>query len=80
MRQAFFVYVPPKRGIIDLEGAPTRLNAFAMGESDLVIIPKRRGSKKAMVALARRIGVVLHRMWRDGTEFNHATPPIFGGI
>ena len=22
-----------------------------------------------MLALARRIGVVLHRMWRDGTEF-----------
>ena len=25
--------------LIDLEGAATRLNAFAMGESDLVIIP-----------------------------------------
>ena len=25
--------------------------------------------KRATVALARRIGVVLHRMWRDGTEF-----------
>lgn len=29
----------------------------------------RRGKKRATVALARRIGVVLHRMWRDGTEF-----------
>ena len=28
-----------------------------------------RGKKRATVALARRIGVVLHRMWRDGTEF-----------
>ena len=28
-----------------------------------------RGRKRATVALARRIGVVLHRMWRDGTEF-----------
>ena len=28
-----------------------------------------RGRKRATVALARRIGVVLRRMWRDGTEF-----------
>lgn len=43
-------------------------------------VAKRRGSKRAMVALARRIGVVLHRMRRDGTEFNHAIPPIVGGL
>ena len=30
---------------------------------------KLRGKKRATVALVRRIGVVLHRMWRDGTEF-----------
>ena len=29
-----------------------------------------RGRKRATIALARRIGGgVLHRMWRDGTEF-----------
>ncbi|MBC7152991.1 MAG: IS110 family transposase [Rhizobium sp.] len=32
-------------------------------------VAKSRGKKRATVALARRIGVVLHRMWRDGTEF-----------
>jgi transposase len=32
-------------------------------------VAKRRGKKRATVALARRIGVVLHRMWRDGTPF-----------
>lgn len=32
-------------------------------------IAKRRGNKRATVALARRIGVVLHRMWKDGTDF-----------
>ena len=32
-------------------------------------IAKRRGKKRATVALARRIGVVLHRMWKDGTDF-----------
>ena len=29
----------------------------------------RRGPKKAIVALARRLAVIMHRMWRDGTEF-----------
>lgn len=32
-------------------------------------VAQRRGKKRATVALARRIGVVLHRMWRDETEF-----------
>ena len=35
-------------------------------------VAKRRGQKRATTALARRIGVVLHRMWRDGTEFRFA--------
>jgi transposase len=30
-------------------------------------VAKRRGSKRAKVALARKIGVILHRMWVDGT-------------
>ena len=29
----------------------------------------RRGIKRARVALARKLAVVLHRMWLDGTEF-----------
>jgi transposase len=32
-------------------------------------IAKTRGMKKAIVALARRLAVVMHRMWMDGTEF-----------
>ena len=32
-------------------------------------IARRRGMKKAIVALARRLAVVLHRIWVDGTEF-----------
>jgi transposase len=32
-------------------------------------IAKRRGIKKAIVALARRLAVVMHRIWVDGTEF-----------
>lgn len=32
-------------------------------------VAKRRGGKKARVALARKLGVILHRMWVDGTDF-----------
>ena len=32
-------------------------------------VAKRRGSKRAKVALARKIGVILHRMWVDGTTY-----------
>ena len=44
-------------------GAPNWLKAWALRLATL------RGKKRATVALARRIGVVLHRMWRDGTKF-----------
>jgi transposase len=39
------------------------LKAWAMN------IAKRRGLQKAVVALARRLAVIMHRMWSDGTEF-----------
>lgn len=39
------------------------LKAWAMG------IAKRRGMRKAIVALARRLAVVMHRMLVDGSEF-----------
>jgi transposase len=32
-------------------------------------IARHRGLKKAIVALARRLAVILHRIWVDGTEF-----------
>jgi len=32
-------------------------------------IARHRGMKKAIVALARRLAVVMHRIWVDGTEF-----------
>jgi transposase len=33
-------------------------------------IARRRGMKKAIVALARRLAVIMHRIWVDGTEFS----------
>jgi len=32
-------------------------------------IARRRGLKRAIVALARRLAVIMHRIWVDGTEF-----------
>ena len=37
-------------------------------------LAKRAGMKKAKVALARKLAVILHRMWVDGTSFVLATP------
>jgi transposase len=44
-------------------GRWSTLKAWGMG------IAKRRGMQKAVVAVARKLAIVLHRMWRDGTEF-----------
>src|SRR5262249_11237744 len=32
-------------------------------------VAQRRGVRRAIVAVARRLAVVLHRMWVDGSEF-----------
>jgi hypothetical protein len=32
-------------------------------------VARRRGLRRARVALARKLSVVLHRIWVDGTEF-----------
>jgi transposase len=32
-------------------------------------IARHRGIKKAIVALARRLAGIMHRIWVDGTEF-----------
>jgi transposase len=37
-------------------------------------VARRRGGKKAIVALARCLVAVLHRMWTDGTEFRWRKP------
>ncbi|WP_445216185.1 IS110 family transposase (plasmid) [Bradyrhizobium sp. Pa8] len=35
-------------------------------------VAKRRGSKRAKVALARKLAVILHRIWVDGTTYRWA--------
>jgi len=47
----------------------TRVQKWSWLKAWAMTIAKRRGQQKAIVALARRLAVVMHRMWIDGTEF-----------
>lgn len=48
----------------------TRVRRWSALKAWAAQVSRRRGQKKAIVALARKIGVILHRMWVDGTEFH----------
>jgi putative transposase len=55
----------------------TRIQKWSWLKAWAMQIAKRRGQQKAIVALARRLAVIMHRMWSDGTEFRwtrEATP------
>ena len=47
----------------------TRSSRFSALKRWAMEVAKRRGMKRATVALARKLAVVLHRMWLDGSEF-----------
>jgi transposase len=42
--------------------------AFQMGGRAMAVA-KRRGIRRATVALARKLAIILHRMWVNGTDF-----------
>jgi len=48
----------------------SKLKAWGMN------VAKRRGMAKARVAVARKLAVILHRMWRDQTEFCWGKMPV----
>ena len=47
----------------------TRVRRFSTLKAWAVRLAARKGFKKAAVAAARKIAVVMPRMWRDGTIF-----------
>ena len=47
----------------------TRTNKWSWLKASAMKIARHRGMKKAIVALARRLAVIMHRIWVDGTEF-----------
>jgi transposase len=47
----------------------TRTKKWSWLKAWAMKIARHRGMKKAIVALARRLAVIMHRIWVDGTEF-----------
>jgi len=53
----------------------TRTTRFSALKRWAMEVAKRRGARRAKVALARKLGTVLHRIWVDGTEFRWGKAP-----
>jgi len=54
----------------------TRTTQWSWLKAWAMKVVSRRGMQRAIVALARRLSVIMHRMWTDGAEFRwakHAT-------
>jgi transposase len=47
----------------------SRTTRFSSLKRWALAVAKRRGLRRAKVALARKLATVLHRLWRDGSEF-----------
>jgi transposase len=55
----------------------TRVQKWSWLKAWAMNVAKRRGRQKAIVALARRLAVIMHRIWVDGSVFrwtNKALP------
>jgi transposase len=55
--------------------ALTRTVKFSALKAWAMRVAKARGTKCAKTALARKLAVVLHRMWVDGTDFRWSRQP-----
>lgn len=53
------------------KSASGRVAIVGVGESDIGKVPNMR---KAKVAVARKIAVILHCIWVDGTSFDWGQP------
>ncbi|MFT4159477.1 IS110 family transposase [Shinella sp.] len=53
----------------------SRVTRFSTLKSWAMQVAKRRGMRRAKVALARKLATVLHRIWVDGTEFMWGQQP-----
>jgi len=53
----------------------TQAHRFSTLKRWALDVAKRRGMRRAKVALARKLATVLHQMWADGTEFAWGKAP-----
>jgi transposase len=58
----------------------TRVSKWSTLKAWGMRLAKRNGARKASrtVALARKLAVILHRLWRDGTSFRWSTQEVSG--
>jgi transposase len=54
----------------------TRIAKWSALKSWGMRVAKRSSLRKAKVAVARKLAVILHRMWVDGTEFNWSSKEV----
>ena len=54
----------------------TRIAKWSVLKAWGIRLAKRSGLRKAKVAVARKLAVILHRMWIDGTEFNWSSKEV----
>ena len=52
-----------------------RITRFSKLKRWAMEVAKRRGMRRAKVALARKLATVLHLIWADGTEFRWGKDP-----
>lgn len=52
----------------------TRIKRWSPLKAWGLAVAKRRGLKRATVAVARKLSAILHRMWVDGTDFRWGQP------
>src|SRR5512143_2185705 len=56
----------------------TRVSTWSTLKAWGMRLAKRSGATKAKVAIARKLAVILHRLWRDGTSFRWSTKEVSG--
>lgn len=54
----------------------SRVKRWSALKAWAVRVAMRRGGGRARVALARKLAVILHRMWVDGTDFEYGCQPV----
>ena len=54
----------------------TRVAKWSVLKAWGIRLAKRSGLRKAKVAVARKLAVILHQMWIDGTEFHRSSKEV----
>ena len=58
----------------------TRVTRWSALKAWGMAIAKRRGLRRATVAVARKLAVIMHRMWADGSEFRWSREEAAGAV